>query len=430
MKSGYAGTVTQSATTTLTITTGGFTQAAGTFTDGGSASTTIDINDGAFTLSGGTFSNTGTSGSFTVERNFTLSGGTFTNTSNTVTFDGADNADDTTVACTSIDGTVSFNKSTTAAGGITINSGCTVPLGASPTSAFGIGTTDGLTNNGTITIASGTWTVNASSANSSSDTPLTNNGTLTHSGNGWDLNDVSFTNASGATTTYSGTSITIERSFTQSGTFGLTGMTVTFDGTHENDNATITCSGTLGGTSVFTKGDGTTDSGGITIASGCTVPLGASPTSRIGLEAAGVKTTERGYIAVDPRCRTNVPSISAIGDVTGPPFLAHRASKQGIIAAEVIAGQPSMCDWQALPAGVFCDPEVATVGLSEAEAKAAGHDVEVGRFPFAALGRALLRVGRAREALEAARRALALDPFSPAALDLLDRARAALQRSR
>lgn len=120
------------------------------------------------------------------------------------------------------------------------------------------------------------------------------------------------------------------------------------------------------------------------------VAVGFKPNSQgIGLEAAGVETTDRGYVPVDPTCKTNVASVYAIGDVTGPPFLAHRATKQGIVAAEAICGQPAMCDWQAMPGGAFCDPEVATVGLSEAQAKEAGHDVKVGVFPYAALGRSL-----------------------------------------
>lgn len=120
------------------------------------------------------------------------------------------------------------------------------------------------------------------------------------------------------------------------------------------------------------------------------VAIGFRPNSEgIGLEAAGVATDARGYVPVDPHCRTNVASIYAIGDLTGPPFLAHRASKHGVVAAEVIGGLPSVCDFQAMPAGTFCDPEVATVGLMEQEATEAGYDVHVGRFPFAALGRSL-----------------------------------------
>jgi dihydrolipoamide dehydrogenase len=120
------------------------------------------------------------------------------------------------------------------------------------------------------------------------------------------------------------------------------------------------------------------------------VAIGFRPNSEgIGLETAGVQTDKRGFVPVDPQCRTNVPSIYAIGDLTGAPFLAHRASKHGVVAAEVIGGQPSMCDFVAMPMGTFCDPEVALVGLSEEEARAAGHDVHIGRFPFAALGRSL-----------------------------------------
>lgn len=108
----------------------------------------------------------------------------------------------------------------------------------------------------------------------------------------------------------------------------------------------------------------------------------------IGLEALGVKV-EKGFIPVDARCRTNVEHIFAIGDVTGPPYLAHRATKQGLVAAEVIAGGPALMDVLAMPLGVFSDPEVATVGLMEKEAREAGHEVTVGAFPLAALGRAM-----------------------------------------
>ena len=120
------------------------------------------------------------------------------------------------------------------------------------------------------------------------------------------------------------------------------------------------------------------------------VSIGFRPNSKgLGLEAAGVKVSDRGFVTVDPACRTNVAHIYAIGDVTGMPFLAHRATKMGIVAAEVIGGQPALCDWQAMPLGIFSDPEVAQVGLSEAEARAAGHEVTIGTFPFAALGRAM-----------------------------------------
>ncbi|HZU95296.1 MAG TPA: dihydrolipoyl dehydrogenase [Planctomycetota bacterium] len=118
--------------------------------------------------------------------------------------------------------------------------------------------------------------------------------------------------------------------------------------------------------------------------------IGFRPNSEdLGLADAGVATDKRGHVLVDQRCRTNVPSIYAIGDLTGAPYLAHRASKQGLVAAEVIAGEPSAFDVQAMPAAIFSDPEIATVGLSEADARAKGKDVAIGKFPFSVLGRAL-----------------------------------------
>ncbi len=121
------------------------------------------------------------------------------------------------------------------------------------------------------------------------------------------------------------------------------------------------------------------------------VAVGFRPNSEgLGLDAAGVTIDSRGYIPVDDQCRTNVGTIYAVGDVTGPPFLAHRASRMGEVAAEVIAGHNvSMDDVRAMPAAVFTAPEIATVGLQEPEAKAEGRQVSVGRFPFLANGRAL-----------------------------------------
>jgi len=87
--------------------------------------------------------------------------------------------------------------------------------------------------------------------------------------------------------------------------------------------------------------------------------------------------------------QTSVPSIYCVGDVAGPPLLAHKASKEGEIAAEVIAGRKASRDWVAMPHAIFTDPEIAAVGFSEDEARARGHDPIVGRFAFAALGRAL-----------------------------------------
>jgi dihydrolipoamide dehydrogenase len=109
----------------------------------------------------------------------------------------------------------------------------------------------------------------------------------------------------------------------------------------------------------------------------------------LGLDKAGVKLSARGFVEVNERYQTSVPGIHAIGDALGPPFLAHKASKEGEIAAEVIAGKKSARDWVAMPAAIFTDPEVATVGLSEEEARKAGHDPIVGKFSFGALGRAL-----------------------------------------
>ncbi len=81
--------------------------------------------------------------------------------------------------------------------------------------------------------------------------------------------------------------------------------------------------------------------------------------------------------------------IYAIGDVCGPPYLAHKASKEGEIAAEVIAGHKAARDWLGMPAAIFTDPEIATVGLTESEAKDSGRKVRIGKFPFAASGRAM-----------------------------------------
>ncbi len=120
------------------------------------------------------------------------------------------------------------------------------------------------------------------------------------------------------------------------------------------------------------------------------VSVGRRPrTDGLALEKTGVEVSEKGFIKVDKQLRTSVSSIFAIGDVVGPPFLAHKASKEGIVAAEVIAGQTSEVEYRALPSTVFSSPEVATVGLSERQLKDAGRAIRIGKFPFAALGRAL-----------------------------------------
>jgi dihydrolipoamide dehydrogenase len=118
--------------------------------------------------------------------------------------------------------------------------------------------------------------------------------------------------------------------------------------------------------------------------------VGFRPNSEgIGLDKLGVKLDPKGHDLVNEQLRTNVPSIYAIGDLIGPPYLAHKGFKEGEIAAEAIAGMKSAKDWVALPGGIFTDPEIGTVGLSEEEARKAGYDPIVGKFAFAALGRAI-----------------------------------------
>jgi len=108
----------------------------------------------------------------------------------------------------------------------------------------------------------------------------------------------------------------------------------------------------------------------------------------LGLETTRVRSDTRGIIAVDDRCRTDDPHIYAVGDVTGEPMLAHRAMRQGKVAAEVIAGRPAAFDNVVVPAVVFTDPEVAWCGLTEAEAQRAGRAVKIAKFQWAASGRA------------------------------------------
>jgi dihydrolipoamide dehydrogenase len=108
----------------------------------------------------------------------------------------------------------------------------------------------------------------------------------------------------------------------------------------------------------------------------------------IDLDRVGVKTDQRGYIQVDERQKTSVENVFGIGDVVGRIQLAHVATHQGQVAAGVIAGHDEKMDYKAVPAATFTHPEVASVGLTEAKAREAGHDVVSGKFPFAALGRA------------------------------------------
>jgi dihydrolipoamide dehydrogenase len=119
------------------------------------------------------------------------------------------------------------------------------------------------------------------------------------------------------------------------------------------------------------------------------VAVGRRPQSaELGLDATRVVVDERGAIAIDERCRTRDPHIFAVGDVTGEPMLAHRAMRQGRVAAEVIGGRASELDNVAVPAVVFTDPEVAWCGLTEREASQTNRPVKVARVSWAASGRA------------------------------------------
>ncbi|MHB8814844.1 MAG: dihydrolipoyl dehydrogenase [Steroidobacteraceae bacterium] len=120
------------------------------------------------------------------------------------------------------------------------------------------------------------------------------------------------------------------------------------------------------------------------------VAVGRSPNGKlIGAEAAGVNVSDRGFIPVDKQLRSNVPHIFAIGDIAGPPMLAHKAMHEAKVAAEVAAGHRSAFDARAIPSVAYTDPEVAWAGLTETEAKAKGIAVEKGTFPWAANGRSL-----------------------------------------
>ena len=124
------------------------------------------------------------------------------------------------------------------------------------------------------------------------------------------------------------------------------------------------------------------------------VSVGRKPnTKNLGLENTGVKLTDRGFVVVDAQRRTTEPSIFAIGDIAGEPMLAHKASHEGIVAAETIAGHNVAWDPHAIPAVVFTDPEIAWCGLTETQAKERGIDVKVARFPWSASGRAVA-IGR------------------------------------
>lgn len=128
--------------------------------------------------------------------------------------------------------------------------------------------------------------------------------------------------------------------------------------------------------------------------------VGRKPNSEgIGLEQVGLRPDSRGYLPVNARRQTDVPWIFAIGDLAGPPLLAHKASREGVVAAEAVAGLPTAFEPQAVPLVVYTEPQLASVGLSEEEARSQGLDIAVGRFPILANGRALTygeRIGLAK----------------------------------
>src|ERR1700704_3739623 len=112
-------------------------------------------------------------------------------------------------------------------------------------------------------------------------------------------------------------------------------------------------------------------------------------TENLGLEKLGVKI-ERGTIVIDGTCRTNVPGIYAIGDVAGPPMLAHKAEHEGVVCVEAIKGlHPHAMDKKLIPGCTYCNPQIASVGLTEARAKEGGREIRVGRFPFVGNGKAI-----------------------------------------
>jgi dihydrolipoamide dehydrogenase len=120
------------------------------------------------------------------------------------------------------------------------------------------------------------------------------------------------------------------------------------------------------------------------------VAVGRRPvTDTLGLDAIGLEPDEDGFLATDDECRTARDHVFAVGDVAGEPMLAHKASMEGVVAATVATGGDATTAERAIPAVVFTEPEIGTVGLTPAEATEAGHDPVVGRFPISASGRAL-----------------------------------------
>lgn len=173
---------------------------------------------------------------------------------------------------------------------------------------------------------------------------------------------------------------TLQRSFTRRGIKVLTGSTIQkieAAGGKKSSDLRVTITDKDGGQAQTMDADN--------------VLIGVSrrPNVRdLDLEKTGVTTDPRGYVTVNNSMRTNVEHVYAIGDVTGRVLLAHVASHQGLVAAGTIAGRNETINYKAVPAATFTHPEVASVGLTEKKAREAGYDVVVGKFPFAALGRA------------------------------------------
>jgi dihydrolipoamide dehydrogenase len=168
----------------------------------------------------------------------------------------------------------------------------------------------------------------------------------------------------------------LERSFTSMGIAVLTGATVE-SARIAADAVTITVKSGI-------------ESGDLS-AERVLVGVGFAPnTAPLGLDAAGVRLDDRGWVDVDAYAQTSVPGVWAIGDVTGKLLLAHVASQQGVTAVEKIAGrEPPPLDYERMPRAVYCQPQVASLGITEAQARARGLDVLTGRFPFRANGKAM-----------------------------------------
>jgi dihydrolipoamide dehydrogenase len=160
------------------------------------------------------------------------------------------------------------------------------------------------------------------------------------------------------------------------------------------------------------------------------VTVGRRPNSE-GLDKTGAKLTDRGFVQIDGQCKTTKAGVYAIGDVAGGAMLAHKASHEGEIAAEVIAGHNAHNDAKTVPAVVFTDPEIATAGLMEHEAKEAGFSLKVGKVPFAAIGRALTTGetdGFVKVILDASDdRVLGVTIIGPHASDLISEAALAIE---